>query len=115
MVSATNALFRDHISVRGVAVPVDAARIDGKVFIVTRANTGVRVARLKQEWMEDVADPVRAVDELRRAGARADVMTFWERPPITAVRPGYVTEIEQVAAVPISTYDEWWNEDRKRT
>jgi hypothetical protein len=115
MVSATNTLFRDYISVRGVAMPVDAVRIDGRVFIITRANTGVRVARLKQEWMEDVVDPARAAEELRRAGARADVMTFWERPPITEVRPGYVTEIEHVAAIPISTYDEWWNKqiDRK--
>jgi hypothetical protein len=115
MVSATNALFRDYITVRGVATPVDAVRIDGRVFIITRTNTGVRVARLKQEWMEDVVDPARAVDGLRRAGARVDVMTFWERPPIADVRPGYITEIEHVAAIPISTYDEWWNKqiDRK--
>jgi hypothetical protein len=67
-----------------------------------------RVARLKAEYYESVADPMGFIAHLKAAGARADVFTFLQ--PITEFKPRYDVhqEWESIALLPISTYENWW-------
>lgn len=70
----------------------------------------VRVARLGNEWFADVRDPRAMLEELG-AGVhgRVDLFTFWQRPPKREPLFEYHWEPEFVAALPLTSYDAWWN------
>ena len=51
--------------------------------------------------------PRRLIDELRRANA--DIFTFVDLNPDGTQRYAYPLEWESVAALPITTFDHWWN------
>jgi hypothetical protein len=67
----------------------------------------VRLARLADEGFEFLdEDPKPALAGLRGAGV--DIFTFMERLPHTAPRFNYAVEWDNVAALPISTFEHWW-------
>lgn len=67
-----------------------------------------KTVRLKDEWDADVTDPEAILKELRAQNARADLFTFAQRLPHTTPLFKYRMEFDNVAAIPITTYDEWW-------
>jgi len=69
----------------------------------------LRVATLDQEWYEDLEDPTAMLAALSERGSRADVLSFWQRLPDVTPKYDYYHEPEYVAAMPITTYDEWFN------
>jgi hypothetical protein len=69
----------------------------------------VRVARLEQEWYEDLENPTQMIAALTQGRPRADILSFWQRLPDVDPKYDYYHEPEYVAAMPISTYDEWFN------
>lgn len=69
----------------------------------------VRIARLAAEQYDFVVDPTVALTDLRKSGVRADVFTFIQRISEGAAKYPYHLEQENLAALPVSTYDEWWN------
>jgi hypothetical protein len=68
----------------------------------------VKIARLADEWFEDLDDPTAFVRELERSGVKADVFTFWQRLPFTEPRYHYLTEWETIAVLPVTTYEHWY-------
>jgi hypothetical protein len=71
----------------------------------------LRVARPKDEWYVDVEDPEGEIRALKNGQhGRVDLFTFWQRIPATAPRFSYRWEPELVAALPISSYEKWWNQ-----
>jgi hypothetical protein len=68
----------------------------------------LRVARLAAERYEFVSDVTATVDGLRRGGMRVDLFTFIEKLPCTSPSCSYPVEWDNVAAIPISTFDHWW-------
>jgi len=68
----------------------------------------IRTARLNAEQYEFLDDPEPILTALRRAPARVDIFTFMQRLPYTEPRFAFATELDNLAAVPISTFDEWW-------
>lgn len=68
----------------------------------------IRTARLAADGYEYFEDPQAALEGLRRAGVRVDVFTFGQRLPHTEPRYDYPLEWDNVAAVPVSTFDHWW-------
>jgi len=66
------------------------------------------MARLAAEGFEFLDNPEAMVDALRASGARIDVMTFTQKPPDTAPKYPYPMEWDNVAALPVSTFDEWF-------
>lgn len=69
----------------------------------------VRTARLEQEWYEDVPDPAHFLSALRSLRRQPDIFTFWQRlPDVQPHFPHYV-ERDEIAALPISSYDHWWS------
>jgi hypothetical protein len=68
----------------------------------------IRIAGLAADTYEFLEDPESALDALRGAGVRIDLFTFMQRLPHTAPKYGYLLEWDNFAAVPVSTFDQWW-------
>jgi hypothetical protein len=68
----------------------------------------IRMARLAAEGFEFLTDPEAAVDELRRSDARVDVFTFTQQPPDVSPKFNYPIEWDNIAALRVSTFDEWF-------
>jgi hypothetical protein len=89
-------------------------RVLGRDLVIT--GSLLKVARLDQEWYEDVDDPDRLIAALNgseASGPRADLFTFWQRLPDIVPKYGYHHEVESIAALPISTFDYWWSHQIK--
>jgi Acetyltransferase (GNAT) domain len=74
-----------------------------------------RIARLEQEWYEDVEDPRTLINQLSKSEPRPDILTFWQRLPDTEPKYSYRMELDSIAALPIKSYSLWWEKqiDRK--
>jgi hypothetical protein len=74
-----------------------------------------RIARLEQEWYEDVEDPRTLINQLCKSEPRPDIFTFWQRLPDTEPKYSYPMELDSIAALPIKSYSLWWEKqiDRK--
>ena len=73
----------------------------------------LREARLEQEWFEDLKKPEDLVHELSSGPIRADLLTFWQRWPDIAPKYPYYYEWEEIAVLPITTYEDWWSKQIK--
>src|SRR5688572_2531416 len=74
------------------------------------SGTILKVARVREEleYLYDV-DPAVCIQQLRDVVPKADIFTFWQRLPCDA--PAYTQfhyEWDNLAAIPISSYDEWY-------
>jgi hypothetical protein len=67
-----------------------------------------RTIHVKEEWDTDVREPQAVIDELKSRRVRADIFSFKQRLPHTKPVFNYRMELDNVAAIPISTYEFWW-------
>ena len=74
-------------------------RIEGRVL---------RVARLDAEKYHFLDDPRPLIDGLKCCGARIDLFTFLERIPASTPSHHYLMESDNLAAIPVTTFDDWW-------
>lgn len=82
-------------------------RVCGKdVRIEGRA---IRIARIDGEKYTFPEDPEAMLKGLRACGERVDLFTFLERLPVTEPRYPYPFEMDNLAVIPVSTFDHWWN------
>jgi Acetyltransferase (GNAT) domain len=74
-----------------------------------------RIARLEQDWCEDVEDPEILINTLRKTAGCPDVLTFTQRLPDLEPKYAYQMELDSMAALPIKSYSFWWEKqiDRK--
>ncbi len=70
----------------------------------------LRVGRLDADKYKFLDNPEVTLDGLRKSGERIDLFTFMQRLPDTAPKYSYPMEWDNFAALPISTFDRWWNE-----
>jgi len=76
---------------------------------ITVSGKFIKIARLKEEWDEGVEDPVVFVKNLKSSGIKADIFTFMQRLPESKPKYNFAMEWDSVAAIPITTYDHWFN------
>jgi hypothetical protein len=69
----------------------------------------LKIARLEAEKYLFLEDPEPVVDGLRKSGSRIDLFTFLQRVSETTPKYSYPMEWDNLAALPISTFDHWWN------
>lgn len=69
----------------------------------------VRVARLDGDKFEFPDAPEELLAALRRCGRRIDLFTFLQRLPDTVPRYTYPMEWDNLAVLPVSTFENWWN------
>ena len=73
------------------------------------AGRFLRVARLDAEKFQFLEEePGRVVDGLREAGVRVDLFTFLQKLSNTKPDFAYPMEMDNFAAIPISTFENWW-------
>jgi hypothetical protein len=97
------------ISIRGKKVKVPSVSIDGREMIIT--GKWVKIAAVKdEEWVEDaaIADLESVIARFKEESLRPDLFTFAGK--FTEANPvySYHSEWDNVAAIPITTYADWW-------
>jgi len=70
----------------------------------------LRVANVVGDGHHFVEDPEVLVDGLRKCQKRVDLFTFMQKLPDTSPKYPYPMEWDNLAAIPISTFDNWWNQ-----
>jgi hypothetical protein len=69
----------------------------------------LKTVRLDNEWYEDVTNPETFVQALRANEVKADLLTFWQRFPNSTPKFDYPVEWEDLAVLPVNTFNEWWD------
>jgi hypothetical protein len=70
----------------------------------------LRVAGLEADKYQFLDDPHTVLEELRKCGTRIDLFTFMQRLPESSKKYDYPMEWDNLAALPISTFDHWWTQ-----
>src|SRR6202790_5145318 len=70
----------------------------------------IRVGRLDADKYQFLDDPQSFLDGLRKSRTRIDIFTFMQRLPETTPKYGYHMEMDNLAVLPVSTFDHWWNQ-----
>jgi hypothetical protein len=68
----------------------------------------IRIGRLAAEGFEFVDDPEAMVTNIVKIRSGMDLFTFIQRLPATTPEYNYPMEWDNVAAIPISTFEHWW-------
>lgn len=106
--------FTKETLVNGHPAKIRCVRIDGQTYAISKGL--VTVAKLEDEWFEDVADPESVIRALSgAAGVRPDIFSFWQRVPEVEPKYPYQLEWESLAVLPVSTYENWFNKQIKGT
>jgi hypothetical protein len=96
------------ISWRGKLVKVPALEVEDRTVLVL--GKWLRIATIHDEvWLEGdgVRNPEAAITKI--AGAlSADIFTFAQKLPETQPKYSYRMEWDNVAAIPLTTYTDWW-------
>ena len=69
-----------------------------------------RIARLDGDKYKFLDDPEPLMTELRKSGTRVDLFTFMQKLPETTPKYSYPMEWDNLAVLPVSTFDHWWTE-----
>lgn len=96
----------DVIYNRGRAVSLPAVQIEDKRLVIR--GRLLTVARLKDEWYDDLGDPELVIDSLKRCARVPDLFTFWQRLPDTVPIYPYYYETEVLSAIPLKDFQYWW-------
>ena len=69
----------------------------------------IKTTKIEQEWYDDVEDPEEIVKGLRQNSIRTDIFTFWQRLPETTPKYKYYMEWDDIAVLPVKSYECWWS------
>jgi hypothetical protein len=69
----------------------------------------IRIASLDADKYQFLSDPAPMLDGLRKCGARIDLFTFMQKLPESEPKYKYPMEMDNLAAIPLTTFDNWWN------
>jgi hypothetical protein len=69
----------------------------------------VRIARLDGDKYHFIDDPKPLLDGLQKCGARIDLFTFMQKVDEPKPKYNYPMEWDNLAVLPVSTYDHWFN------
>ena len=70
----------------------------------------IRVAALSADTYEFIDNPEDAIRTLQQGPERVDLFTFMQRLPETSPKYSYPMEWDNLAVLPVSTFDHWWNQ-----
>ncbi|MGB6546642.1 MAG: hypothetical protein WBE97_13570 [Candidatus Acidiferrales bacterium] len=97
------------IRIKGKDTYVPSAQIDGRTVITS--GKFLAIASVHDEELiegETVRHPNSFISELKNSGLKADIFTFAQNLPDTSRKYTYDLAWDNVAAIPITTYSEWW-------
>lgn len=67
----------------------------------------IKTAQLKEEWDADVKNPSDIIEKLHKIKNKADIFTFMQRLPNSKPHFNYFMEWDNIAAIPVTTYENW--------
>src|SRR6267142_3385753 len=67
-----------------------------------------RIARLDGDKYKFLDDPEPVLAGLRKSDARVDIFTFMQKLPESAPKYDYPVVIDNLAVLPVTTFDDWW-------
>lgn len=70
----------------------------------------LRVARIDGDKYNFPSDPDAMLEGLRKCGKRIDLFTFLQKLPETKPKYAYPMEWDNLAVLPVSTFEHWWKE-----
>jgi hypothetical protein len=70
-------------------------------------GTLIRIGFIDGEGYQFLEDPELAINSLRNSGPRIDIFTFIQRLSETSTKLSYPMELDNMAALRVSTFDEW--------
>ena len=110
--SAAPRLFPKETLIKGQPAEIECVDIGGQTFSITRGP--LTIVGLEDEWYEDVRNPEAVIAALREhRGLTPDLFTFWQRLPDLEPKYPYYREAEDIAVLPIKSYDHWLNHQLK--
>jgi len=68
----------------------------------------LRIARLDGDKYTFPDDPEALLNGLKKCGTRIDLFTFLQKLPATEPKYPYPIEWDNLAVLPVSTFDQWW-------
>lgn len=93
------------IRIRGKLCKGNSVQIDGKQIDI--AGKTFKIARQNKEFTENIGDPSIVIKQLKSIGIKADIFTFCQKFPEIAPNYQYYMEYDSIAALPITTYEDW--------
>ena len=69
----------------------------------------LRIAQLEGEKYTFLENPKAFLMQLRGCGKRIDIFTFLQKLPDTSPRYPYHFEFDNLAMLPVTTFENWWN------
>lgn len=84
------------------------SKISGEEIRIT--GRMLRIARLEADELQFVNDPAALIEALREQSERVDLFTFIQPVTQTTALYNFPAELDNYAALPITTFDEWWND-----
>lgn len=70
----------------------------------------MRIAQLEADMYHFVERPEEMLEALRKCGHRIDLFTFMQRLPDAEAKFSYSWEMDNFAALRITSFDNWWNQ-----
>lgn len=67
----------------------------------------LKIARLRHEWFEFLADPVAFVNEAKAAGG-ADILTFLQEAHVDRPKLPFPSEPASASVLSFKSFDDWW-------
>lgn len=107
--SEIDTLGTTEISVRGVFRRVPALTVNGATVVIT--GRLLRTGSIKGEgWLDpsQLGAPESILDGLRRSKAKLDLFRFSQHLPDTQPKYEFPRIWDDVAAIPLTDYDDWW-------
>jgi hypothetical protein len=105
------AFFTKSTLERGQPREIRCVTLEGQVFCVSGGP--LTVARLEDEWYEDLANPELIIERLKQLDERIDLFTFWQRMPDVKPLYPYHLEWEEIAVLPVTSYEDWFTKQIK--
>lgn len=97
------------IRVKGKAVYVPSAQIDGRTVLST--GNWLKMAAVQDEELtegETVANAGSFVSQLKESGLNADIFTFAQKLQDATPKYTFHLEWDNLAIIPITSFSEWW-------
>ena len=75
---------------------------------ITVSGKYFKIVHFNEEWDIDVNDPESIVSKIISAGINADIFSFQQRLPESKPKFKYHMDWDNIAALPLTTYDNWF-------
>lgn len=98
--------------IKGRPAQVECVEVRDQTYAVSRGP--VTMLSLEDDWFEDVHDPKAVIQTLQNSdGFKPDIFTFWQRLPDYEPRYDFPIHWEEIAVLPVQSYEQWFNQQIK--